>query len=304
MSTLFLTVITLIAFAANSVLCRWALADNSIDPLSFSLIRIVSGAITLILIYWAVNRSKQRTAGGQPLQSKEMKQSNWKGNPTSIGALLVYMFGFSYAYVALGAGLGALILFVMVQLTMVVAHLIQTKRMSLLEWLGCGIAISGLVLLLWPNDQQHTLDLKAVVLMMLAGIGWGCYTLAGRKVHDPLQATMINFSYAGLACLVLLIVVIFSGAMSDALFMNNSGVTYALLSGVFASAMGYTLWYQVVKKLSTLTASVAQLSVPIIATLGGVLFLSEPITLQFVIASGIIFVGIAAVILSPKVSNS
>ena len=295
MSTVFLTLVTLIAFAANSVLCRWALADNSIDPLSFSLIRIVSGAITLILIYWAMNRSKQQLAGGENNQS-----SKWKGNPISIGALLVYMFGFSYAYVALGAGLGALILFVMVQLTMVVAHLIQARGMSLLEWFGCAIAISGLVILLWPDNQQHALDFKAALLMMLAGIGWGCYTLAGRKVNDPLHATMINFSYAGLASLVLLIFVSFNEVMSDSMFMDSSGVTYALLSGVFASAMGYTLWYQVVKKLSTLTASVAQLSVPIIATLGGVVFLSEPITLQFVIASGIIFVGIAAVIFAPK----
>ncbi|KAB0289311.1 DMT family transporter [Vibrio fortis] len=295
MSTVFLTLVTLIAFAANSVLCRWALADNSIDPLSFSLIRVVSGAITLILIYWVVNRSKQKTAGGESIQP-----TTWKGNPISIGALLVYMFGFSYAYVALGAGLGALILFVMVQLTMVVAHLIQARGMSLLEWVGCAIAISGLVILLWPDNQQHALDFKAALLMMLAGIGWGCYTLAGRKVNDPLHATMINFSYAGLASLVLLIFVSFNEVMSDSMFMDSSGVTYALLSGVFASAMGYTLWYQVVKKLSTLTASVAQLSVPIIATLGGVVFLSEPITLQFVIASGIIFVGIAAVIFAPK----
>lgn len=295
MSTVFLTLITLIAFAANSVLCRWALADNSIDPLSFSLIRIVSGAITLILIYWVVNRSKQKPAGGESIQP-----TTWKGNPISIGALLVYMFGFSYAYVALGAGLGALILFVMVQLTMVVAHLIQARGMSLLEWFGCAIAISGLVILLWPDNQQHALDFKAALLMMLAGIGWGCYTLAGRKVNDPLHATMINFSYAGLASLVLLIVVSFNKLMPDSMFMDSSGVTYALLSGVFASAMGYTLWYQVVKKLSTLTASVAQLSVPIIATLGGVVFLSEPITLQFVIASGIIFVGIAAVLFAPK----
>lgn len=295
MSTLLLTMVTLIAFAANSVLCRWALADNTIDPLSFSLARIVSGALTLIVIYWVVNRTKTQPANGNTETS-----SLWKANPISVVALLVYMFGFSYAYVALGAGLGALILFVMVQLTMVVAHLIQARRMSLLEWLGCGIAISGLIMLLWPDNQGQSLDLNAVLLMMVAGIGWGCYTLAGRRVANPLNATMTNFMYAGVSSLVLLIAVIFTEFASSHLFITEPGVSYALLSGVFASAMGYTLWYQVVKKISTLTASVAQLTVPVIATLGGVVFLSEPITMQFILASTIIFIGIAAVILAPK----
>ena len=295
MSTLLLTLVTLIAFAANSVLCRWALADHTIDPLSFSLVRIVSGALTLIVIYWVVNRTKLQTARGH-----DEIPSMWKANPISVVALLVYMFGFSYAYVALGAGLGALILFVMVQLTMVVAHLIQARRMSLPEWLGCGIAISGLIMLLWPDNQGQSLDLNAVLLMMVAGIGWGCYTLAGRKVSNPLNATMTNFMYAGVSSLMLLLVVIFTEFSSNHLFITEPGAMYALLSGVFASAMGYTLWYQVVKKLSTLTASVAQLTVPVIATLGGVIFLSEPITVQFILASTIIFVGIAAVILAPK----
>ena len=177
MQTVMVTFITLVAFAANSVLCRWALMDQTIDPLSFSIVRILSGALTLLILFTLSSQSKHKQElanNSTSVYTKLKPQFQF----TSILSLLVYMFGFSFAYLKLGAGLGALVLFVAVQFTMIAAHLFSGNRMSLLEWGGCLLSVAGLVYLLMPTKSTQAPDLVSIILMSLAGVGWGIYTLA------------------------------------------------------------------------------------------------------------------------------
>ncbi|EDK27717.1 hypothetical protein VSWAT3_02596 [Vibrionales bacterium SWAT-3] len=301
MQTVLVTLITLVAFAANSVLCRWALMDQTIDPLSFSVIRILSGAFTLLILLGIASQNSNNTAEPSPTSLFSKLKSQF--SLVSIMSLLVYMFGFSFAYLELGAGLGALVLFVAVQFTMIAAHLISGNKMSLIEWAGCLLSVSGLVYLLMPTSSTSSPDLVSIALMSLAGIGWGIYTLAGKRSSNALLSTTANFGFCSLVVLVFISpwLVVPSSALD--ISMSEQGFIYAVLSGSVASGVGYSLWYYVVKKLNTVVASIAQLSVPVIATLGGVLLLSEPVTMQFVISSTIILVGISLVLVAPKLKQ-
>ncbi|WP_394142307.1 DMT family transporter [Vibrio chagasii] len=301
MQTVLVTFITLVAFAANSVLCRWALMDQTIDPLSFSVIRILSGAFTLLILLGIASQNSNNTAEPSPTSLFSKLKSQF--SLVSIVSLIVYMFGFSFAYLELGAGLGALVLFVAVQFTMIAAHLISGNKMSLIEWAGCLLSVSGLVYLLMPTSSTSTPDLVSIALMSLAGIGWGIYTLAGKRSSNALLSTTANFGFCSLIVLVFISpwLVVPSSALD--ISISEQGIIYAVLSGSVASGVGYSLWYYVVKKLNTVVASIAQLSVPVIATLGGVLLLSEPVTMQFVISSTIILVGISLVLVAPKLKQ-
>ncbi|MEZ8818673.1 MULTISPECIES: DMT family transporter [unclassified Vibrio] len=301
MQTLMITFITLVAFAANSVLCRWALMDQTIDPLSFSIVRILSGALTLLILLALSSQSKAKSelASNTSLYTKLKSQFQL----TSILSLLVYMFGFSFAYLELGAGLGALVLFVAVQFTMIAAHLFSGNRMSLIEWGGCLLSVAGLVYLLMPTESTQAPDLVSIILMSLAGIGWGIYTLAGKKSSNALQSTTANFGFSSLVILVALsLLVLIPNALTQ-VSITEQGLIYAVISGSVASGIGYSLWYYVVKKLNTVVASIAQLSVPVIATLGGVLLLSEPVTMQFIVSSTVILLGISLVLVAPKLKK-
>ncbi|MCG9565559.1 DMT family transporter [Vibrio chagasii] len=301
MQTVLVTLITLVAFAANSVLCRWALMDQTIDPLSFSVIRILSGAFTLLILLSIASQNSNNTAELSPTSLFSTLKSQF--SLVSVVSLVVYMFGFSFAYLELGAGLGALVLFVAVQFTMIAAHLISGNKMSLIEWAGCLLSVSGLVYLLMPTSTTNTPDLVSIALMSLAGIGWGIYTLAGKRSSNALLSTTANFGFCSLIVLVFISpwLVVPNSALD--ISMSEQGFIYAVLSGSVASGVGYSLWYYVVKKLNTVVASIAQLSVPVIATLGGVLLLSEPVTMQFVISSTIILVGISLVLVAPKLKQ-
>ncbi|WP_373945023.1 DMT family transporter [Vibrio chagasii] len=301
MQTVLVTLITLVAFAANSVLCRWALTVQTIDPLSFSVIRILSGAFTLLILLGIASQNSNNTTESSPISLFSKLKSQF--SLVSILSLLVYMFGFSFAYLELGAGLGALVLFVAVQFTMIAAHLISGNKMSLIEWAGCLLSVSGLVYLLMPTSSTITPDLVSISLMSLAGIGWGIYTLAGKRSSNALMSTTANFGFCSLIVLVFISpwLVVPSSALD--ISISEQGIIYAVLSGSVASGVGYSLWYYVVKKLNTVVASIAQLSVPVIATLGGVLLLSEPVTMQFVISSTIILVGISLVLVAPKLKQ-
>ena len=302
MQTVIITFITLVAFAANSVLCRWALMDQTIDPLSFSIMRIISGAFTLLILLTlssSAKRKQDKAVNNTSMYTKVRSQFDL----TAIVALLVYMFGFSFAYLTLGAGLGALVLFVAVQFTMIAAHLLAGNRMSLLEWCGCLLSVSGLVYLLMPTESTSSPDITSIILMTLAGIGWGIYTLAGKKSTNALQSTTANFGFSSLAILVLVSLLLTIPSVASKISITEQGLIYAILSGSVASGVGYSLWYYVVKKLNTVVASIAQLSVPVIATLGGVLLLSEPVTMQFVISSTVILLGISLVLVAPKLKK-
>lgn len=302
MQTVMVTFITLVAFAANSVLCRWALMDQTIDPLSFSIVRTLSGALTLLILFTLSYQSKSKPDSGN-CDTSVYRKLKLQFQLTSILSLIVYMFGFSFAYLKLGAGLGALVLFVAVQFTMIAAHLCSGNRMSLLEWGGCLLSVTGLVYLLMPTESTQTPDLVSIILMSMAGVGWGIYTLAGKKSSNALQSTTANFGFSSLVILAVISLLALIPNALPQVSITEQGLIYAVLSGSVASGMGYSLWYYVVKKLNTVVASIAQLSVPVIATLGGVLLLSEPVTLQFIISSTIILLGISLVLVAPKLKK-
>ena len=248
-----LTWLTMIAFAANSVLNRMALADGAMEALDFGVIRVVSGAVTLgvltVLLRGGVRLRGARRASG-------------------VISLLVYIFGFSLAYRALDAGVGALILFGIVQITMFAGALIKGERPSVNRWVGAGVAFAGLAWLMWPG-QGAQVPIVATGFMALAGIGWGIYSLVGRSANDGLSETAANFI---LAAPVAILVALVIGTGSD-LAMN--GVLLAVLSGAVTSGLGYALWYAVLPQLEASVAAVAQLTVPVIAMSGGLLFLAE-----------------------------
>jgi len=268
-----LTSLTMLAFAANSVLNRMAVADGAIDTTSFATIRLVSGAIVLSLIVLA--RDKRLTLWGP-------------GRVVGVLSLFIYMFGFSIAYRVLDAGIGALILFAGVQITMFVGALRSGETISRQRWLGAALALGGLFWLLWPGTSTAP-ALFGVAFMGAAAIGWGVFSLAGRKIAAPLQAMAANFVLAAVLTLIVLPFLPSNFAMSE---LTIRGVALACLSGVVTSGLGYALWYAVLPKLQTTQAAIAQLTVPVIAMAGGMLFLGENLTLQFVIASALVLGGV------------
>lgn len=278
LETSLLTVLALIAFAANSVLCRLALGGEAIDASSFTAIRLLSGAITLFIILSIKGSIKGSNKGA-------LSKGSWKAS----FALFIYAIAFSYAYLSVDTGTGALILFGSVQITMIMLSLISGTRFHLVEWSGVIIAFSGFIYLILPNIS--TPSMNGLILMTVSGISWGIYTLKGRSSINPLMDTTYNFLRT--IPLVAILVVL---TMHD---MNYSfeGVILALVSGAITSGVGYTIWYIALGGLSSTQAAVIQLSVPVIAAIGGVLFVSEEITMRLIISAAVVLSGILMVIL-------
>ncbi len=270
-----ITTLVMIAFAANSVLGRLGLIGTEIGAGSFALVRLVSGAAILVLI---CSVRGTRMAG------------SWAGG----GALLVYAGFFSYAYIALSAGMGAIILFAMVQITMLGWGLLRGERLSLVQWAGFSMAVAALIWLVSPSLEAP--PVWAAASMALAGIGWGAYSLLGRGSTDPTAATAGNFLRASLLALPILAAALWR--MPEPL-PPADGVLIAVVSGAITSGLGYVIWYQVVKQISASRAGIAQLTVPAIAAIGGVLFLSEPITLRFALSTALILGGVGLAVLTP-----
>jgi len=273
--TAFLTLVTMIAFAGNSVLCRMALKHTTIDAATFTSIRLVSGAVVLWLIVRFARAG--RTGAG-----------NW----WSALALFVYAAGFSLAYVSLSAATGALLLFGSVQATMIGRGIWQGERLARLQWLGLVVAMAGLVGLMLPGLAAP--PLLGAALMVLAGAAWGVYSLRGKGAGDPTLVTAGNFWRAAVLALVL------SAVMQTSAVLNASwdaeGLAYAVASGAVTSGLGYALWYSVLPALKATQAATIQLSVPVLAALGGVALLGEVMTGQFVWSSVATLGGIALVI--------
>ena len=264
-----LVALTMVAFAANSVLNRWALLDGQTGPASFQALRVLSGAMCLGVLL-IIRSGMPKLAG--------------KGRAVGTGALLTYMVGFSFAYVALDAGVGALILFGGVQITMFGGAVLGGDRPPFARWLGSVIAFSGLVWLLFPGASGAP-PLVPAALMAVAALGWGVYSLVGRGATDPLAETGANFICAApLAFLVWLI-------LPDN--MTATGAFLAILSGAVTSGLGYALWYSVLPRLDAAVAALAQLTVPVIAVLGGVAFLSEPASSRLILACLVVLGGVA-----------
>ena len=270
-----LTVLTMIAFAGNSVLCRLALKDTSIDAASFTTIRLISGALVLWLV--ASLRGGSRQGNG-----------NW----LSAIALFVYAIGFSYAYVSLPTATGALLLFGAVQATMIGYGIWSGERLRRLQLLGLVLALGGLVALFLPGLEAP--PLLGSALMLGAGVAWGIYSLRGKGAGDPTRVTAGNFMRA-VPIAVVLSAITLHGANVDV-----AGIAYAVSSGALASGLGYALWYSVLPALKATSAATVQLSVPVIAAMGGVMLLGEPITVRLALASAAILGGIALVILERR----
>ena len=266
-----LTLLAMLAFAANSLLCRAALKHSTIDAASFTLVRLVSGALVLWLMV--------RVRDGRPVAA---------GGWASALALFVYAAAFSFAYVSLTAATGALLLFGAVQTTMIGVGLYRGERLRAVQTTGLACALAGLLGLLLPGLSAP--PWQGSLLMLAAGVAWGVYSLRAKGSGDPLRATAGNFLRA----------VVFAAALSlvmrSSMALDAAGIGWAIASGALASGVGYAIWYTALAGLKATSAATVQLSVPVIAALGGVVLLGEPLTLRLVIASGAILGGIALVI--------
>lgn len=267
-----LTTLCMMAFASNSVLARVALKQTAIDPASFTAIRLIAGAVVL----WLLVRSGSRASG---------QHGSWRSG----AALFAYAAGFSFAYVSLPTATGALLLFGAVQVTMIVYGLWVGERLVKLQLAGLLLAFGGLLLLFLPG-LSITLPLASSLLMIGAGICWGIYSLCGKSVGDPLRTTAGNFARAAA------FTVVFSVLLLTRLSLDMAGVGYAVVSGGLTSGLGYVIWYTALPALKATNAAIVQLSVPVIAAAGGVVFLGEPITFRLAWASSAILGGIALVI--------
>jgi drug/metabolite transporter (DMT)-like permease len=272
--TLIFTSLALIAFAANSVLCRLALGDKTIDASSFTAIRLLSGAIVLLLITGISSNKSNATT---------------KGSWSASLMLFLYAITFSFAYITLDTGTGALILFGSVQITMILLSLISGNRLHIIEWTGITISFSGFVYLILPGVS--TPSTTGFLLMTTAGIAWGIYTLKGRGSINPLMDTAYNF-FRTIPLVIILAIVTLQNAQ-----YSFEGIVLAVLSGGIASGIGYAIWYVALGGLSSTQAAVVQLLVPVIAAFGGVIFVSEVVTLRLTISATMILGGILMVVL-------
>jgi len=265
------TSLALFAFAGNSLLCRAALAHTPIDAASFTTIRLVSGALTL----WLLVQVTRREATGH---------GSW---PSAL-ALFAYAAAFSFAYLSLPAGTGALLLFGSVQTGMIVWGLHKGERFAPLQIAGLLLALAGLVGLLLPGLSAPPLG--AALLMISAGLAWAVYSLRGKGAGDPLRVTAGNFVRTVPVALAM------SFAFLHSARVDTAGALYAIASGAVTSGIGYAIWYAVLPQLKATQAATLQLSVPVIAAVGGILLLGEPLTLRLLLAASAILGGIALVI--------
>lgn len=281
------TVIALIAFAANSLFCRMALAEGYIDAWNFTIIRLISAAACLGIIiavhtqYLKLNRS---------LNGATVKE---KGSWLSSTSLVIYALCFSIAYVELDTGTGALILFSAVQLTMIGWGIYKKEQLSALQWLAFIVAVAGFIYLMLPSAAMPSLS--AATLMAISGSAWGVYSIRGKSCVSPLRATGFNFIRSLVAVPILLLV-----AMSRLGEISMQGILLACASGAIASGVGYSIWYMAMPLLKNTQAAIVQLCVPVLAAVLGVVFLSEQLTLEFVIASSVILGAVLVFILNKK----
>ena len=273
------TTVALIAFASNSILCRLALAPGAIDAASFTTVRLVSGAATLLLISVSTGRANRRGAG------------NWMS-----GAMLfIYAVCFSLAYIDLSIATGALILFCAVQLTMIITAIATGERPQPLQWFGLLAALGGFLYLVSPGLEAPSP--LGSVLMTVSGVAWGIYTLRGRGSSDPISATTDNFVRA-----VPFILIVGAVMLRDA-HATTRGVILAVVSGALTSGIGYVIWYAALRGLTATRAATVQLTVPLIAALGGLLFMSEAVSLRLVVATATILGGVGLVLAGREASK-
>lgn len=272
---IFATILSLIAFAGNSVLCRMALGDGAIDAAGFTLIRLLSGAFVLFLIV---------KLASQPDAEEKSLSGSWY----AAFMLFIYAVTFSYAYISLNTASGALILFASVQITIVLTSIFSGRKLHFMEWADLAIAFSGFVYLMLPGATSPSL--VGFVLMVVSGVAWGVYTLLGKGSASPLQDTACNFIRTIPMCVILLVVVLVQN------HWTTEGVVLAVLSGGLASGLGYSIWYFALGGLNSIQAAVVQLLVPVIAALGGVFVVGETLSIQLLISTLVILCGVSLVV--------
>lgn len=265
-----LIAITMVAFAANSVLNRAGIVSFGLDPLGFAGVRLAGGAAMLAVLVGL--------RGPIPAVSR--------GNVMGAGLLLLYLVPFSLAYLTLPSGAGALILFGVVQITMFSGSCFMGSVPSVRQWGGMSVAMAGLIWLLWPREVSQ-FDGLGVAFMALSGFGWGLFSLKGRGSSDPLGDIMLSFVLLTPVAIVLML--IGSG-------WSIGGVIVGLICGAATSGLGYALWYRVLPQVSATTGAVAQLSVPVIALAAGAVLLNEAVTMQVVAVCAIVLGGIAVAV--------
>jgi drug/metabolite transporter (DMT)-like permease len=271
-----LTVVAMTAFATNSILCRMALGVQAIDAASFTAVRLAAGAITLAMLTLFLRGYHALSAG------------SW----ISGFQLFLYAVAFSFAYLSLRAGTGALILFGSVQATMIISGLLSGERPHPLQWAGLAIALAGLIYLVFPGIAAPSIH--GALLMALAGVAWGFYSLRGRGVKEPVYQTTGNFIRAVPFALVVWAVSV------QGVHARPMGILFAILSGSLASGMGYAIWYTALRGLSSIRAATVQLPVPVLTAFGGVIFLAEDFTLRLLIASILILGGVALTVIAKE----
>ena len=279
MITINLTILALLFLALNSILCKVALVNNYIDAYSFTFYRLFFGALTLVLIYYYKNRKFTISLN-----------TNWL---TSF-MLFVYAICFSYSYISLDAGLGTLLLFGVVQVTMLISSQFLKEKISLQKIIGMIIAFTGLAYLLYPKESFE-LSYIHVLWMILSGIAWAFYSIFGKKSIDAMSNTMDNFIKATFFAIIFYL--LFN---LDNLQVSSNGILLALISGSLTSAIGYVIWYKVLPQMQIITASVIQLFVPIISIVFSVIFLNELFTFDLALSTVIISIGVLLSIISRK----
>jgi len=269
---LFKIALAMMGFAANSVLCRLALTGQHIDPMTFSLIRVASGAVVLLGLF---------------LYSKS-SQTKVQWSLKNAFFLAVYILAFSYAYLQIDAGIGALLLFGVVQLTMVLYAYWQGEQIGMYRGIGLCIALAGISVLLLPGT--HAPDWGYALIMVISGLAWAGYSIAGRNMTQPIGSTLANFALA--VPMVLLANVL----LAQDRYIDVQGWILAILSGGVTSSGAYVLWYAILKHIDRMTASTVQLSVPCLAIIGGSLFVNEAVTGRVILSSFMVLFGILLVI--------
>jgi drug/metabolite transporter (DMT)-like permease len=267
--TLALTAVTLVAFAANSLLTRLALGDREIDAATFTAVRLVSGAVVLALL------TRLQAGTWRPLSA---------GGALGPVSLIVYALPFSFAYLHIGAAVGALVLFGVVQLTMIGYGLWRGERPRWQTWLGLGLAAGGLLALALPNAARP--DPLGLALMAMAGAAWGVYSLAGRTVSDPLASNARNFLWTSPVAIAVAL------GVGDPSATTTRGIALGLISGGVTSGLGYAIWYRTLSRLSVTQGSIVQLGVPVVAALGAVVLLDEQLTLLLTLAGSSVLAGV------------
>ena len=277
---IFLIALSLLFLASNSIFCKLALVNNYIDAYSFTILRLLFGAITLVLIYFYKTKKIYFS-----------KKINW----LSSFMLFSYAICFSYSFINIDAGMGTLLLFTVVQIVMVLFSLFQKEKITVQKFFGVILALFGLAYLLYPKDSFE-ISLFHAFLMIIAGISWAIYTILGKKSSDSLYNTMDNFVKS-----LIFIVIFYILFLPENMFITNKGLFLAFVSGSITSAIGYVLWYEVIPKMQFITAGIIQLFAPIISIVISIIFLNESLSMTLFLSATMIFIGIILTIFSKKV---